>query len=444
MLFSEDETRAIAHKILSKVKADDAEVNVDSQKTSHLRFARNAFLTSGSTLERSATITVWVDGKRGGSSSSDLGDESIESMVRQAEEVASISPKDREYLPTLGLQKYKPVKGFDTSSEEVSYEARAKSVAEILSMSERDGVVTAGFHESRASAGGFATKNGNFGYEKTSVAGLSVTARSSDGSSSGYFQRSSVGLDGLDTRRIASESIRKCLEGKGAKELDPGVYPVILEPQAVDDLLGRIVFQFNARSAEEGRSPFSASSGKSRLGEKIFDQRINILSDPWNPEVPGSPSAGGGIPAEKLFLVKDGVLENLVYNRFWAAKNEKTPTPGPVNTIITSSAKPDSIESMIASTKRGLLISRFWYIRSTDPRTASVTGLTRDGVWLIEDGKVRHPVNNFRFNQSIIGMLAEGNVEAIGSPERVGIGNASLLPALKIREFNFTSRSDAV
>ncbi len=444
MLLTEDEARTLTREALSKVKADDAQVSVSSEKLSHLRFARNAFLTSGTTFERSASITVWVNGKKGGSSTSDLGKASLEAMVREAERVAAISPKDREYLPTLGAQKYKPVDAYDRSSEDVSYEERAKHVADILSESEKKGVISAGFHQTRASVGAFATKNGNFGFEKETVAALSVTARSTDGSSSGYFQRSSIGLAELDTRRIAGESIRKCLEGRGAKSLEPGVYTVILEPQAVEDLLGRFSFQFNARSAEEGRSPFSASGGKTRLGEKVFDQRINMISDPWNASVPGSFSADGGVPAEKMYFVRNGVLENLVYNRFWAAKSGKSPTPGPVNTIITSSSESDTLESMIGSTKRGLLISRFWYIRATDPKTASVTGLTRDGVWLIEGGKVKHPVNNFRFNQSIIEMLAEGNVEGIGTPERVGIGNASLLPALKLHKFNFTSRSEAV
>jgi predicted Zn-dependent protease len=137
-------------------------------------------------------------------------------------------------------------------------------------------------------------------------------------------------------------------------------------------------------------------------------------------------------------------LQNLIYNRFWAKQKNTEPTPGPVNTNLESSENPASIDEMIKATKKGLLISRFWYIRTTDPRTASSTGLTRDGVWMIEDGKIAYPVKNFRFNQSIIQMLAPGNVEMIGTPERVGGGNASLLPALKIKEFNFTSQSEAV
>jgi len=444
MLFSESEAREIAHKVLSRVKAGDAEVSLASERNSHLRFARNAFLTSGTAEERSASVTVWVDGKRGSSGTSDLGDESLKAMVEMAEKVAAISPVDREYVPTLGPQKYARPTGFARSTAEVSYSARAGQVADILTESEKRKVITAGFHQTRARASAFATKNGNFGFEEESVASLSVTARTPDGSSSGYFQRSAVDLKDLDTKRIANESIGKCLGGKGQKELDPGDYTVVLEPQAVDDLVGRMIFQFNARSAEEGRSPFSASGGKTRLGEKLFDPRIDVYSDPSNKMVPASTWANGGVPAEKLYFVRKGAVENLIYNRFWAKKSGKEPTPGPVNMIMQSSSKPSGLAEMIGATEKGLLISRFWYIRGTDPRTASYTGLTRDGVWLIENGKIKHPVNNFRFNQSIIEMLSEGNVDMIGEPERVGVGNASLLPALKLKKFSFTSRSEAV
>jgi predicted Zn-dependent protease len=447
MLLNEKEARVITDKILSLVKAEDASVSVSSDKLSHLRFARNGFLTSGQRMGRGANITVWIEGKRGSSSTNDLDDASLKTMVEQAEQLARLAPVDREYLPTLKAQTYKPVSGYVEATANVSPTARAKVVGDILTECEKSGVIGAGFHQARANAGASATKNGNFEFERSSAVSLSVTTRTADGTSSGYFLRSHYDINRLDTMRVARESIRKTLEGKNARILEPGAYTVILEPQAVADVLGSLAFGFNARNADEGRSPYSAPGGKTRLGERIFDERISVLSDPWNSEIPGSQSAQGGIPAQKIYLVKNGMLENLVYTRFWAQKQTKEPTPGPVNTILETSGKPSTIEEMIASTKRGLIISRFWYIRSTDPRTASLTGLTRDGVWFVENGKVQYPVKNFRFNQSIIQMLAPGNVEMIGAPERVGgseSGGASLLPALKLKAFNFTSQSEAV
>jgi predicted Zn-dependent protease len=206
---------------------------------------------------------------------------------------------------------------------------------------------------------------------------------------------------------------------------------------------------FDARSTDEGRSPYSTPDGKTKLGTKIFDERLNFYSDPWHAELPGSAAAQGGIPAKKLFLVRNGVLENLEYSRYWAKQKGKEATPGPVNSVLESSAPPVALEEMIKSMERGLLVSRFWYIRNVDPRTLLFTGLTRDGLWYVEHGKIQYPVRNFRFNQSVLELLAPGNVEMIGKSERVSSsesqGNSSsMFPALKLKEFHFSSHSDAV
>ncbi|HEY9282500.1 MAG TPA: metallopeptidase TldD-related protein, partial [Pyrinomonadaceae bacterium] len=320
--------------------------------------------------------------------------------------------------------------------------ARARAVGEIIRMCERANVVGAGFHQAGARAAGSATKNGNFYFGRETDVSLSVTARTKDGTGSGYFQRGHFDAAQFDPARIARESIAKATGSRSPRQLDAGTYTVVLEAQAVGDLFN---LGFDARSAEEGRSSFSAPGGKTRVGERVFDERVSIYSDPWHPQLPASAAAQGGIPAEKFFLVRGGTLENLVYSRFWAKQKGRGPTPGPVNLILESAGEAQSLEEMIRTTARGLLVSHFWYIRPVDPRTALFTGLTRDGVWLIENGRVQHPVNNFRFNQSVIRMLAPGNLLAIGRPERVGAGNnVSLLPPLKVKEFNFTSKSEAV
>lgn len=449
MLLTEKEARAITDKLLGYTKAEDASVVVTSETYSHLRFAANSFLTSGQRENMNVNVVVWIDKKRGASSTNDMDDASLRAAVEEAERLARISPVDREYTPTLGLQTYKPSNGYSESTARISLTDRARAINNTIAASETAKVISAGFHQAQASASATATKNGNFDYERTSNVSLAITARTPDGAGSGYFMRNHFDATRLDTERIAREAIRRALESRAARTLDAGVYPVILEPQAVADLIGFFGFGFDARNAEEGRSAFSAPGSKTRMGEKIFDERINILSDPWRADLPGSQSAQAGLPAQVVYLVRNGVLENLVYSRFWAQQRQRQPTPGPVNLIMESSAKPATIEEMISATPRGLLVSRFWYIRSVDPRTATQTGLTRDGVWYIENGKIQYPVRNFRFNQSIIQMLAPGNVEMIGPSERVGSsegqgGNASLLPALKLKAFNFTSQSEAV
>jgi predicted Zn-dependent protease len=357
-----------------------------------------------------------------------------------------MAPEDKEYLPTLGPQNYRPVSGYVEATANLSVTQRAKAIDGIIRDCEKQHVIGAGFHQARGSASGFATRNGNFHFGRSSQASLSVSARTPDGGSSGYFLRNHFDIAKLDTARVAREAIAKALTSRNPHTLEPGVYPVILEAQAADDL---IRLGFDARSADEGRSPYSAPGGKTKVGQQILDERLSFYSDPWHPELPGSAVAQGGIPAQKIHFVRNGVLENLHYSRYWAKEKGKEPTPGPVNSILESSAAPATVEDMIKSMDRGLLVSRFWYIRGVDPRTALFTGLTRDGVWYIEGGKIRYPVRNFRFNQSVLELLAPGNVDMIGASERVsgsesqGRG-ASLTPALKVKQFHFTSQSEAV
>ncbi len=446
MLLTEQESKRICQKLLGLTKADDAEVRVGSEDFSHLRFAANGFTTSGRRENATASVTVWIDKKRGSAAANDLDDASLKTAVEQAERLARISPVDREYLPTLGQQSYRASRDYVEATVNVSLSGRARAIDEIIRACEKELVIGAGFHHANGTSSSFATKHGNFHYQRSSLVSLSVTARTPDGGSSGFFLRNHFDVAKLDTARIGREAIQKALDSRNPRTLEPGIYSVILEAQAADDL---IRFNFDARSADEGRSPYSAPGGRTRLGERIFDERLNVYSDPWHPELPGSASAEDGLPAQRIHFVRKGVVENLQYSRYWAKEKGKEPTPGPVNTIVESSAPAVSVNEMIKSTDRGLLVSRFWYIRSVDPRTALFTGLTRDGVWFIEKGKIEYPVRNFRFNQSILELLAPGNVEMIGAPERVsgsetqGRG-ASLTPALKVKQFHFTSQSEAV
>ena len=448
MLFNETDTRAIAERALGFVTGNDGVVTVQGRVHSHLRFAANTFQTNGHSETVGVTVRVWIDRKRGEAFATDTSDGSLKAVAEQAEAIARVAPVDVEYLPTLAPQTYRPTAAFFDRTARVSLSERARRVNEAIVASEKAGVISAGFYQTDLNSIGSLTRNGNFTYHRTSLASLGITSRPSNGASSGYFLRSHVDASRLDTDRVAREAIRRALESREAKPIQPGQYPVILEPQAVADLMGGI-FIFDARSSDEGRGAFSAAKGSTRVGEKVFDERINVLSDPWHPDLPGDVATDEGIPSQRFYLVRNGVLETLVNRRYWASQKKRQPTPGPANTILETSGTPVSVEEMIKASDRALLVSRFWYIRIVDPRTAALTGLTRDGVWMIEKGKIQHPVRNMRINQSIIQMLAPGNVEMIGSSERVGPSEeqgqeSGLYPALKLRAFNFTSQSDAV
>jgi predicted Zn-dependent protease len=439
-MLTEREARKICDTLLKLTKADDAVVGVSESIGGNQRFAANAFTTNGSSRERQFSVTVWMDKRQGSASGTEFDEASLRRAVEQAEHLAKLSPVDVEYLPTLGPQKYKPVKGFVSKTAGLSPSWRAKQISAILDQCDEAKVVGAGLFRSGAFTSASATRHGNFEFERSTSASLSMTARTPDGASSGYGLHNHFDVDKLDIAGVARRAVDKALTGRDAQRLEPGVYPVILEPQAVGDILGFFRGAFTARNAEEGRSPMSAPGGKTLLGQTVFDSKINLYSDPWHPELPGSQSAQDGLPAEKLHLVRGGVLENLVYSRFWAQKAGKRPTPGPVNSILESAGPTHSLAEMTANSERALLLTRLWYIRMVNPRTQLLTGLTRDGVWLVENGKIKHPVRNFRFNQSVMQMLAPGNVEMIGKPVRVG----GLFPALKLKAFTFSSESEAV
>src|SRR5262249_36765028 len=214
MLLTERDARAICEKLLSYVKADDAVVGVTSENYGHLRFASNAFTTSGARENVSVGVTVWIDKKRGAASTNEIDDDSLKATVALAEQLARISPVDREYMPSLSRQTYKPVSGYAEATSNISVTARAKTINDVIAACEKAKVIGAGFHQARGAAGASATKNGNFIYEQSSLVSLSTTARTVDGTSSGYFLRNHHDVSKLDTARIANEAIRKALEAR--------------------------------------------------------------------------------------------------------------------------------------------------------------------------------------------------------------------------------------
>jgi predicted Zn-dependent protease len=443
-MLTRDEALKLCEMVLAHARAagaEDASVALESSVEAHARFADNRITTSGRSEDLDITATVWIERRRGSITGNDQSAEALKRMAEEAVQIARVSPVHREYVPTLGPLEYAEARGFASTTADVDLAARATALEAVLAACRTAKVTGAGFHSASAMATAAATANGNRRYFRSSEAGLSVTARSEDGTGSGYFAGDHFDLARLDSKQIAERAVDKAVRSRAPKPIEPGVYPVILEPQAVADLIGFLTNSFDARTADEGRSAFSTRGGQTRLGEALFDERINLYSDPMHQELPAVPSTDEGIPASRLSLIKGGVLENLEYSRFWAQERKRRPTAGPVNYIMESSQPPTSMNEMIKGMARGLVISRFWYVRLVDPRTIVLTGLTRDGLWWVENGQIRHPVRNLRFNQSVLAMLAPWNVEAIGAPERLA---PFMVPALKLAAFTFTSISDAI
>jgi predicted Zn-dependent protease len=443
-MLAREEALAICDTVLEHAKAagaEDAIVTVQSSVDAHARFADNRVTTSGRAEDLQINVTVWVERRRGASAGNDASAEALKALAAEAVQIARVSPVHREYLPTLGPLTYGEDRGFAAATADVDVAARAKALQTALEACKAAKVTGAGFHTANGSATAIATANGNRRYFRSTRAGLSVTARSADGTGSGYFSGDHFDLARLDTKQIVQEAVGKAVRSQQPKPIEPGVYPVILEPQAAADLIGFLTNAFDARTADEGRSAFSGKDGKTRVGEKLFSERLNLYSDPAHPELPSAPSTSEGIPASRFPLIKAGVLENLEYSRFWAQEKKRDASPGAVNYVMESTQPPVPLDAMIKSMERGLVISRFWYVRQIDPRAIMLTGLTRDGLWWVENGQVRYPVRNLRFNQSVIAMLAPWNVLAVGAPVRKA---PLMVPALQLAGFTFTSISDAI
>jgi predicted Zn-dependent protease len=297
--------------------------------------------------------------------------------------------------------------------------------------------------ERTASIFAIANKAGNFGYSRSADARLSTTIRRPDGSSSGWAGRPAARIAEISGGEIADRAARKCLAWSKPTRLAPGKYDVVLEPTAVSDLLG--VFGFGglaARFADGGRSVFSKTGGGTLLGEEVFPEIITLRSDPFDKRYAAIPWSFSGIPNRPITWIEKGVLKNLLYDRYWAAKSKREPTPSYAYAILEGTSAP--VEDLIRATERGLLVTRFWYIRMVNPRTLQFTGLTRDGLFLIESGKVTQPVVNFRFNESPFRLLQ--NAQQLGQPVRCrgGEGSGMVAPSLRAKDFTFSSISDAV
>lgn len=455
---SRDEAERLAQRILSFTTADEARVNIGSGTSGNTRFANGEITTSGGTTDTSVSITVAFGTRSASASTNILDDASLRRTVELAERLAKLAPEDPEFMPELGSQQYATVSSFAQATADLTPEARTAAVQRALDAVYSGGgaaglearsLFVAGFLEAnRGSSSAVATKRGLFAYQAGTSVDFSVTVRTPDGTGSGYASIGARDWGTIDAAAIGRRAAGKAVASRNPQAIEPGRYTVVLEPQAVADLVPLMLGSFNARTAEEGRSPFSAPDGKTKLGEKIADSRVTILSDPTDPDLLQSPFTGEGLPLRRIVWVENGILRNLAYSRFWAQKRGVEPTGGggggggfggaPGGLKMTGGTK--TTDQLVAETERGVLVTRFWYIRFLDQRTVLVTGLTRDGTFLIENGRITRPLKNFRFNESPLFML--NKLDELGRTERTSTGIA--VPSMRVKDFTFTSLSDAV
>ena len=443
-ILSKDEAQALLKKVLSYSKADECEVNLGGSDGGNIRYARNAVSTSGGISQSTLAVQSSYGKKVGVATINEFDDASLEKVVRRSEELAQLAPENPEFVPNLGPQQYQAdSKTFEPATAAIDPKFRADAVAQSLQIAKDNKLIAAGYMDNSAGYSAMMNSSGLFAYNTATNVDFNVTLRTEDGKGSGYSTKAFNDVSKLDVVEATRRAAQKAAGSASAKSIEPGKYTVILEPAAAIVLLEQMLFGMDARSADEGRSFLSKAGGGTKLGEKLVDERVTIYSDPQNPELPTSSWNQDGRPQEKITWVNKGVIENLFYSRYWAQKKNAKATPGPDAYIMEGTNA--TLEDLIKGTDKGVLVTKLWYIRSVDPQTVLQTGLTRDGTFYIENGEIKFPIKNFRFNESPIIML--NNLDALGKPERTVSGESgvnALIPPMRIRDFNFSSSSDAV
>src|SRR4051812_30889230 len=400
---SEQQAKALTQRVLSFAKADETRVNIVSGWSGNTRFAGNEITTSGGTTDTQVTVTSTVGKRRASSTTNILDDASLRRAVDLAERLAKLSPEDPELMPELGAQSYGSVKGFFENTAALTPEARSTATKRTIDAAEQaaglKNMFVAGFLRANAGAQAVATSKGLFAYHRNSDVNLSTTVRTPDATGSGWASAGARDWSLIDPIALGRAAAKKAVMSRTPKAIEPGLYTVVLEPQAVADIMPQLVGAFNARNNDEGRGTFSKQGGGTKLGEKIADERVTIYSDPTDPDLLAQPFDAGGFPLKKVTYVENGILKQFSYDRYWAQQKGVEPTSGGGGGFgggggggggfggggggLKFVGGTKSTEELIAGTERGVLVTHFFYIRFLDQRTVLLTGLTRDGTFLI-------------------------------------------------------------
>jgi predicted Zn-dependent protease len=440
-MLTREQAQQLCEKALKFSGFPDCTASISEKEAAFVRFANNGITTAGFTLERSVSVTSVRDGKTGVSRTTDLSDEGLKAVVRRSEQIAEIAPVNPEHMDPLGPQKYASYDNWDEATARARSPQMVPHVKSIVEGALAKKLTAAGYFERSAAIESFFSKKGNFGYQRGTDARLATTMRNAQGTSSGWAGQPSVRISEINGADIGARAIDKCTRWTKPVRLDPGKYTVVLEPTAVGDMVSFLGFALSARAAEQGQSFLAKKGGGTLLGEKVFPEIISIRTDPFDRRYPTSLWTTSELSAEPVAWIEKGVVNNVVYDRYWAKKTGKKPTPSATSLVFDGSSS--TLADLISATEHGLLVTRFWYIRMVNSQTLQLTGLTRDGLFLIENGKVTQPVMNFRFTESVIRLLQ--NTTMVSQNVRVrGAETGMVAPAVQARDFTFTSISDAV
>ena len=441
-----DEIRRVADAALQISGVDGAEVLLLHEWGGLTRFAKSTIHQSTSRENTELRVRVAIDGRTGVAATNEFSEEGARGAARSAREMAGVSAPDPQWPGFAPAAPVPPKNGYDPATAEATPESRAEAVATLVAQC-APGFHAAGAFETQAAEVAVATTEGQFCHAATTQTSLTTVMSGGDGGA-GFAEVFAQRADDVDAASVGKRAAAKASESQRPRDLEPGRYDVVLEPAAVSTLVGFLQYLgFGGRMLLEDRSCFSG-----KQGQLVAAPSITMVDDAFAPGALGLPFDFEGTPKQRVPLIDAGVFVDGVYDRRSAQAAERASTghglpapnpegPFPLNVVLQPGS--DRMEDMIASTERGLLISRFHYTNVVNPTESVITGMTRDGTFLIEDGAVVGPVKNLRFTQSIIEAMT--NAEMVGDRAELAsefFFSASSVPALKIAGFNFSSASD--
>ena len=451
MSYSRDDVKAITDKVLNMCKADAVEVQFSGGERSATRYANSSITANLIENDQEVQITVRYGQKSASATTHQFDDDTLRRTIDGAQALAKRKPDNPELMPLIKPpQQYVEVDAALPSAVNFGPAERAKMVKVSTDICEKRGVLGAGYIPKFDWVDASANSEGLFTYFHYADASFILTCRTPDQTGSGWAGTSGVkDIKNIDAEALTNVAADKALKSQKPRAIEPGNYTVILEPRPAARYLSLMLGAFNARAAEEGRSFMSGKQrGETRLGEKLFGDNFTLRSEIGNPILRQSPIGQDGLAAKPVTWVEKGVVKNLFYDRFWAQKQKKEPTVTRPGMSLVMEGGSATVAEMIKATKRGLLVSFFWYIRPVDNVTLLNTGMTRDGLFLIENGEVVGPVQNFRWNESPA--VSFNNITMLGKPIPMHTGEAydnpgtALVPPMMLEDFTMTSISPAV
>lgn len=431
-LTQQDEFRRLADLAFEAATCDHRVLSLSDRAGGTTRFAINRITQNVHSRERSLTFTATFGQQSGSVTTTDFSDDGVRDAVRRAEELARAAPADPEFLPPLPSQLYPVLATLRPETAQATPRQMAELAGQGIAACEAAGMQAAGIVSAYTDAVGVAANSGLFAYEQRSEAQYSLTATAAD--STGWVSNANRSINDLNVAALTQVAIDKARTSASPRELPAGRYTTILEPAAVAGLVGPLIGATRAKAYYRGTSAL-----REKLNQLMIDARLSLRNRPDHPSLMGASFDAQGLPSNFKTWIADGVLRELTYDRFTAREHNVEPSFGIDAPYLSGEASVASVEELVRQTQRGVLVTNFWYIRGVNPSDLTLTGMTRDGTYLIEDGRIAGGIFNFRWHDSPLRVLSA--VEAFTAPmdaitwER----GKMMLPALRVRDFNFSS-----